>query len=231
LEDLRETMRNFDAGKVDQDTACFISGTIKKYGLSLKNKDSKVPEEFALVTKWLLTAEITINYLSTSQSVLKKLVDLNLQLNQAYIEKLALTDQIKEAEKRINGLLEAIELCERTGKDLKHLKNNESFELDIITAELFNCEIIIKKCTGQKEVAFDDSPASIIVDSLFVSQSYSPEPKLIEFKAYTEDSFLELPTQRANPVSSNTLENTYSEIIELKKPEPKPKKKCCGLIS
>ena len=149
-----------------------------------------------------------------------------------YSELLEVQGIIKEAEITIYNLLECIEKCEKCIKKNKNSQNIERFEIDMMKLEIGNCEKILKKCRGQKELVVEESHASILVDSLFISQSHSPDPKIIEYKKYTEDSFSELNTQRHNPVSGNTLENTFGEISDTKKNclQKSLKKTCCGLI-
>lgn len=224
-------MKSFTPETVSSESFSFVSGIIKKHGLGLRVKDGKIPEEFTSVTKWFLNAYIWVSKTLQFDELSQNLAGLNIKHNKAYLEMKEIKETIKDSDDKIYKLLEAIDICEKNIKRSKNYSNCESFELDSLKAELFNCEGVLKKCRGQKELVIEDTPVSMLIDSLFVSQCYSPDPKVIEFKKYSEDSIVELPTQRNLPVSNNTFENTYSETIETKKQIIKTsKKKCCGLI-
>ena len=184
-----------------------------------------------MIARWFLNAHFAAIKIFETKEITHQLLQTNKKHNKLYLEKIEIQEVIKEVQSKINCLLECIEICEKNIKKSKSIVKNDDFEIDVLRSELCNCENILKKCRGQKELVIEETPVSILVDSLFVSQCYSPDPRVLEYKKYSEDSF-EMPNQR-NYNNGNTLENTLTEPSDNKKNmlQRSLKKKCCGLIN
>jgi hypothetical protein len=226
-------MKGFNPKELETETLEFVTGLIKKHGLGLRVKDGKIPEDFTVLTRWLLYAHSASLKLKNAEKVSEEIVTLIKKQNKLSIDMLEVKKIIKETDIKIYSLLECIEICEKNSQKIKQSTNLENFELDILKAELHNCESILKNCRGQKELLIEEAPISLLVDSLFVSKTYSPHPKILEYKKYNEDSFLDNKIKKNFPALGNTLENTYSEPSENKKNSlQQPLKiKCCGLMN
>ena len=220
-ERLKEYLKSFDPSQIDDETYNISSNIIKKHGLANKLKDSKVPEDFTTLSSWFQTAFYILELQKSLQNYIDELKLLNSKFNQIYLMN-------QEIQKNIETVKDELEQCGMImSKCLlikeKILEGKKSKE-EVIASELVICEKMLKTLKGGGKERRNETPVSNLADSLFVSYCYSPDPKILEYKQYYEDSFVELPTQKGN-----TVDNTITESTEYRKHKPSSKKRCCGL--
>jgi hypothetical protein len=206
---------------VDQETFEFVSMIMKKHGLAYRLKDSKVPEDFSSLSSWFFTAFFILELQKTLDSSLEELKTLNSKFNSIYLQHQDLQKNILKITEELEQCSEIQEKCQVIKKKLlkKQLKKEE-----VVASELSICDTMLKNLKNKEKKQKKETFSGTLGDSFLASHCYSPDPKILEYKEYCEDSFIELPTQKGN-----TFENSITDSTDYKKPKKSAKKRCCGL--
>jgi len=166
---------------------------------------------------WFQNAYFLVHCLKSSGNIIKELEELNRKNTQVYglyeeqrRKILEINEDLKEGE----ALLKNCSSCEQIIK--KASKKN----IELISSNLNAYTKELKRLTTpskSEEMTVPKDP-----ENLF-GQCYSPDPKILEYKKYFEDSFHELPTQKG--------ENSILDQSDSKPWKKSSKKRCCVFSS
>lgn len=210
-------MKVFDPLTVDEETFDFVSGIIKKHGIQGKVKDSKVPEEFSGLLSWFQNAYFLVFCLKNSENIIKELKELNKKHCQVYAQYEALRKKIFEINEDVKEgevLLKNLSDCEQK------LKKASKTNIELISSDLSTYQKKLKRLLTPNKSLEPSSPKD---SEILFSQCYSPDPRILEYKQYYEDSFHELTTQKG--------ENSLLDQNDPKPAKKSSKKRCCVFSS
>lgn len=209
---LKKNFKVFDPLTVDEDCFNFVAGIVKKYGIQGKSKESKVPEEFSCYFNWFYNAYFLVACIKKSEEAVRELEGLNKKFNQVY----GVSEELRRKIDEIGEDIKEGEILSITcQKYEKSLKKSSKVTLDHLTSSLSSF--------SQKLNNLKHPKTSHKQNDSFLSLCYSPDPKILEYKEYHEDSLQELPTQKGN-----TLENSPPHQSISNSRQRSSKKRCCG---
>lgn len=209
---MKKNFKFFDPVTVDEGCLDFVAGIVKKYGIQGKNKESKVPEEFGCFFNWFCNAYFLVTCVRRSEETVKELEGLNKKFNQVYGASEELRRKIDEIGEDIK---EGEILSTTCQKYEKSQKKSPKVTLDHLTSSLSSFSQKLNHLKHTKSSPKQADP--------HLNLCYSPDPKILEYKEYHEDSLQELPTQKGN-----TLENSPPPKTPSSSRQRSSKKRCCG---